>query len=539
MKVIKMCLPELKSNASKLVCYYLLAIANSLLLIFYTYLSGQMIDYLVNSLTEKTLLGICGVLAFVVVSSVIIGYFVSIVGARITSSISYGISNRAIRHLHESKLTLVLAEDSVSLSDKIINDSANMTEFCVNSMKSSLVNILNVIIPTMYLAWIDYKLLFLMASSLLAYVLIFKCFQKPLYRASLNYQNSSSEYLASMNNQVRFTRAVKVNALYDTFTVKLKKSFQSLYKNTLNITRVGYFFSGLDSILSRLMQVAIIFIGGLKLLKHEITVGDIIILMNFFGMAIGGFRYFLDLGKNYQESKVSCDRMMRIFGFGKETNGEITIDNLHTIEIEGISVDYGENRFGVSDFSEIFSTGNIYGIIGNNGSGKSTLLYGLLGLFIGDMAGTVKYNGIPIEKIDLRHFRRQQVSMLEQDDLVDSETINELIFSDTNSEERAEIDNLMRLFEIQDFISQNGNRTVGSTFSNISGGQRKKLLLIRALAKKSSLLILDEPTASLDYVTTQSLYRYLKNTKCDRIIILVSHDNTISSLCDTTFQLAI
>ncbi len=537
MKIFRFCKSELRQNIGQLSLFYLLTIVYSLLTLYYTYFTGAFLDKLVQISTVDSLIWICLFLVAICVISTCLGYFVSILSAKVTMRLGFAISKKVIEHLHRARLADIYDENSVSLTDKLTSDSNNVTSFCTNTIYSVLMNILFVIIPAFFLIKTDVRLAVVLVIVLLVYFVAYKRFRKPLYGVSLNYKNSTSEYMSDVNDQIKFIRHIKINSLYSNFISRLKKSFSILYDNTIRLNRVSSAFSGLDSFIMRVAQICIFLIGGYGVLNGSFTIGKIVIVMNFFNMTLNGVRYFFGLGKTYQETVVSYNRLKHYMDIESDRNGEILINQIRTVSLQNFGFSYGDDALILSNINCEFSQGYIYGIIGENGTGKSTLVYNLLGLFEGFYHGEIKYNNINICKLNMEKIRQQQISFLEQDDLLLSDTILDNLYNDNSDLDKKIVEEISSVLNISDFLKENQTRTVSSTFSNISGGQRKKIALIKTLAKDASLIILDEPTASLDANSISNLYEYLDTIKHSKIIIIISHDNQLSEICDNTIQL--
>lgn len=431
-----------------------------------------------------------------------------------------------------------MKHDSIVLADKVICDSNNITNFCTNTIQTSIMNLFFIIIPTIYIISSDAWLALVLGITICLYFIAYKKFEKPLFEATFNYKNDSTNYIAAMNEQIRFTRNIKINSKHREFIVKFYDSFDYLYKSRLKINKLSYFFSGFDVLIMRASQIIIFFIGGYKIISGNITVGEIIIIINFFNMILNGIRYFFDLGKGYQEALVSYSRLQELMNIKKDIEGICQIKGINSISFVNFGIFYGEGKAVIENFNKKLVKGKIYAIIGRNGIGKSSLLYGMLGIFNDEYLGKLFYNDVNMKEINMEILRKEEISMLEQDDLIESDTVNSVLYSNISEEKIIQTKKLIEIFKLNSFLHEHSCKKIGSTFINISGGERKKILLIRALIKDASLLILDEPTSSLDIDATEKLFKYLQFIKNDKIIIIVSHEERISEECDEVIQFA-
>ena len=189
------------------------------------------------------------------------------------------------------------------------------------------------------------------------------------------------------------------------------------------------------------------------------------------------------------------------------------------IKLEQLSLGY-EHHVVIDSLSLSIEEGDFICIVGPNGAGKSTLIKGILGL-ISPMKGKVVFHGLkqnyigymPQEvKVD-KHF---PASVYE---IVLSGTLNQSgFFSFYSKSQKEKADDCLKLLGI--FSLKN------KTFSDLSGGQRQKVLLARSLCASSKVLILDEPSNNLDHDSKQELYQILKNLNQNKgmTILMITHD---------------
>ncbi len=195
------------------------------------------------------------------------------------------------------------------------------------------------------------------------------------------------------------------------------------------------------------------------------------------------------------------------------------------IEVSNLTLGY-EGRKIIDKLSFDLYENDFLCVVGENGSGKSTLIKGILGL-IKPMNGKILYNNlkqknigyIPQETTVSKHF---PASVYE---IVLSGTLNSVgLLSFYNNEQKEKADNALKKLKIYNLKEK--------SFADLSGGQRQKVLIARALCATSKLLILDEPSNNLDYNSRKKLYEILKElNEIDGIsIIMVTHDLDHSNL---------
>jgi ATP-binding cassette subfamily C protein len=172
--------------------------------------------------------------------------------------------------------------------------------------------------------------------------------------------------------------------------------------------------------------------------------------------------------------------------------------------------------------------------MGENGSGKTSFVKTLVGLNMDKFEGEIFYDDIPIQEVDHWFLRNRLISYVEQDvNLISGSYFENIVVGqETYDEER--LTQLLNLFGISpdEDVHDLLNRPVVVGEEKISGGEKRKISIIRGLLKDPDLLILDESEADLDGYSRANLLDYLLTTKSDRITIIISHEKTIQSLAD-------
>jgi ABC-type bacteriocin/lantibiotic exporters, contain an N-terminal double-glycine peptidase domain len=114
-------------------------------------------------------------------------------------------------------------------------------------------------------------------------------------------------------------------------------------------------------------------------------------------MIISSATYFLNLAGNYQETKISVERINKIKNAESEIFGEIHLNSINKIQVKDFSIKYGE-KIIINNFNVELEKGKIYAILGANGAGKTTLVNSIVGLYSDLYDGEILFDGISIKK---------------------------------------------------------------------------------------------------------------------------------------------
>ena len=190
------------------------------------------------------------------------------------------------------------------------------------------------------------------------------------------------------------------------------------------------------------------------------------------------------------------------------------------------------------DFSLTLSGREKVGVMGESGVGKSTVLRLLL-RFWNPQQGQITINGIPIQEISLNELR-QRVALLEQETFLTSGTLGENIALGKSDATREEIREAARQAGLADFIEtlpQGYDTPMGEMGARLSGGERQRVGIARVLLLNPDVIVMDEPTSSLDVLHEKELLQTLEEACRDKLLLLVSHRPSTLTGCGRIVRL--
>ena len=197
---------------------------------------------------------------------------------------------------------------------------------------------------------------------------------------------------------------------------------------------------------------------------------------------------------------------------------------IEEVTYDGVSFAYEADQPVLSDVSLTAKAGTITAIVGTTGAGKSTLMSLLLRLYDPD-AGTISVNGVPLTDLAIGSIRGNVAIALQQNVLF-ATTVAENIGYATVGVTRERIREAARVCCADDFIAEmaNGYDTeLGERGGKLSSGQRQRLSIARAVVRDTPILILDEPTASLDAETEHEVLANLADWGRERVLFVITH----------------
>jgi len=295
----------------------------------------------------------------------------------------------------------------------------------------------------------------------------------------------------------------------------------------IKLIRVLSFIQGtfINAIRSTLLLVMLWFI-----FRQFITVGEFFSLYIYSFFVFNPLSEFGNVSSQFQEAKASTERLQEILKTPKEEipASPQRIQGLTSIQFKDVYFSYNDiNTPSVKDVSMEIKQGETVAFVGPSGSGKSTMVKLLVGLYRSTQ-GNLLFNGIPVHELDIQDFRKR-IGFVSQETQLFQGTIREnLLFVRPEATDEECIDAL-RSASALEIIERGGkglDTRIGEGGIKISGGERQRLAIARALLRKPELIIFDEATSSLDSITEKEITRTIQNiekTQPNLITILVAH----------------
>ena len=308
----------------------------------------------------------------------------------------------------------------------------------------------------------------------------------------------------------------------------------NLYAKSAKMTYNPPAFIKINSVIS----LAISLVGTIVMygasLKSGISVSDYYAFNTAYGMVSGAFMSLAGIALTVAQIKPILTMVKPFFDALPEvSDGKQVLSRLSGgIELNNVSFRYSENMPNViDDLSLKIRPGQYVAIVGKTGCGKSTLMRLMLG-FERPQKGAIYYDGKDLERIDLRSLRRRigtvmQNGKLFQGDIYSNIVISAPWLSQNDAWEAAEIagiaDDIRKM-------PMGMNTIISEGSGGISGGQRQRLMIARAVAPKPKILMFDEATSALDNLTQKKVSESLDALKCTRIVI--AHRLSTIKQCD-------
>ena len=442
-----------------------------------------------------------------------------------------------------NKLIFFKKENTSVLVRNLTSEVSFMLSRVLNPVMSLFVSLIVILFFIIYLFIYDAKifLILLILVVLLFFTMKFLTY-KILTRTSFSQQLNDGEWIKHIQQIFGAIKEIKLvqktNEFLNIAMHTAIKSNQAHTKNTYLplLTKNALEFLGL------LVLILAIFLS----LITDIDKVETIKLISVFGFAL--FRMLPIINKIFMSLQALTTGSVNIVNYMDIINDNSYLDetnnnlrssqvNFENIELKDIYVSYGKK---ILDFSEFkIKKGDFIGIKGVTGSGKSTFLEILMGLSTPDK-GSILIDGISVQ--DIKNNWYNSISYVPQDIYLLDDTIkkNIIFYRDELTNDNNKFIDAINISEIGEFINnlKKGHQTIiGERGTRISGGQKQRLGLARAMYDPKPLIILDEATSSLDSDTELKIINNIMRISKNYTIIMVAHRESSLMHCSKVYNL--
>jgi ATP-binding cassette, subfamily B, bacterial len=422
---------------------------------------------------------------------------------------------------------------------KVKSDTEKFVNLFITLIFQSIIGIIFVFIYAISIHWLLGPL-YLATIPIIAGISSF--LGKKIKTISRQIIGETTALAGATTESLRNIELVKSLGLIEQEEKRLNKTTLKILGLELRKVRFVRSLSFIQGSTVHLVRTALVFTLYCFVFGGIIKVGDLITLM-FFSFFI--FNPLQELGNViavYNETKVSMDNFARLMNARSEDVPlkPSILGEISEVMFKNVSFGHNENGYAVSDINIRISRGETIAFVGPSGSGKTTLVKLLLGLYKPNK-GQVLYNNIESTKINLTELR-MQLGLVSQDSQLFSGTIRDnLLFVKPQATDE-EILSVLKKAACQNILNRaiNGlNTTIGEGGIKLSGGEKQRLSIARALLRNPKLLIFDEATSALDSITEEEIsqtIRELSATK-SQITILIAHRLSTIMHADTIYVL--
>jgi ABC-type multidrug transport system fused ATPase/permease subunit len=362
----------------------------------------------------------------------------------------------------------------------------------------------------------------------------------PFLYLCLRYYTST---LVAREERVKELESKLLERLYETFgAMRLVKSFAREPHELQRYAQAGArtmaariaitwqqsAFSVVVSTITILGTALVVIVGGRLVMSGALTVGRLYVVINYLAAVYGPLSAIAHTTGNLQGALAGAKRVRAMFALIPETvespdavpasavKGDVRFENVGFVYPDGTSV--------LHDITFSARPGEMVALVGLTGAGKTTLV-SLIPRFYDATAGLVLVDGVDVRRYRVRELR-EKIGIVLQDPVLFSGTIADNLRYGRLDATAAEIEQAARAAHAHEFVShlaKGYDTEVAEAGGGLSGGERQRLSVARAILKNAPILILDEPTSSLDAISEEIVFAALRRLRTGRTTIVIAH----------------
>ena len=417
------------------------------------------------------------------------------------------------------------------------------------TIKNILTSVSLSLIMDIVLATVSAFILYVMNQTLFVVILVLTIisaaliyiFKGPYKKINLEQMEAGARLNSQIIESLKGIETVKIHAAEDNSIEKLEieyiRNLRIAFKEGV-LSNVQESISGAVSTIGNLV---LMYIGARMIMNNDITLGSLMAFSTLAGYFMDPIGRLISLQLSIQEASISLKRISEIYEVEKEQDendlDKIKIDKINgDIELENITFRYGSRSPVLKDVTIKIPEGKKVALVGVSGSGKTTISKLLLKYYKPE-EGQINISGYNIDELDIYNLRENICYVPQNVELFSGSIKDNITLGKTNAsyeEIKAACENAGCREFIEKLPGKYGT-FLEESGGGLSGGEKQRIALARALVKKPSFLILDEATSNLDFISEAKIFNTLFKKGKNITMLMIAHRLSTIRSCDIIY----
>jgi len=462
----------------------------------------------------------------------LLALLISIAQGRINSSVSaeiiYDLKSEVFYAMQRLSLSFFSNKQTGNLMTRINNDAHHLQYFFHDGLPYFVVNLVTIAGIAAAMIALDWRLalLVLLPAPAIVYVLQ-RVFPRLWSLFSRRFRRRSAMN-SLLNDVLTGRRVVKAFGKEESEIARFSTTNDGVFRVNVD---AGRFVGTVFPLVHFVMGIGGLMVwgyGGLQVAKGIMTFGTLITFTGYIGMIYGPLEFMTQIVDWWSSCMNSAQRIFEVLDAVPdvaESPNPVRMERIRgAIELKGVTFSYEPNKPVLQDINLTIEAGEMVGLVGHSGAGKSTLTNIITRLYDVE-EGSVLIDGVNVRDIAIRDLR-SQIGMVLQDVFLFTGTIAENIAYAKPGATMTEIIRAAKAANAHDFIVKlpDGYDTViGKHGHDLSGGEKQRLSIARAILHDPRILILDEATSSVDVETERLIQEALERLVSGRTTLAIAH----------------
>ena len=452
------------------------------------------------------------------------GYIMARIGQRVT----YGLRNEVYTHLHALSLSYYNKNETGRIMASVTQDVGRLQDFISDGLQEALRDVLTLVIICIILFSLNPGLaaFVLLPTPLLVWATL--RFGKRLHAIYRPLWHRWAGLSALLADTIPGVRVVKAFAQEQREVGKFKGRSLDLLRGELRVAWMRSLFGPVMAFITSIGTIIIWWVGGRDILAGELTLGAFVAFNNYMYRFYGPVESLCRLNHRFQRAATSAERVFEVLDTHPEVidqPGAMTMPPIEgRVEFRGVHFGYEEDKPVIEDLNFVVEPGEMIGLAGHSGAGKSTLI-NLICRFYEPQEGAILIDGHDARQVNLKSLR-EQIGVVLQDPFLFNGTVADNIAYGHPESSLEQIVAAAKAANAHDFImnmADGYDTLVGERGTRVSGGERQRLSIARAILRDPRILILDEATSNVDTETESQIQEALERLIQGRTTFAIAH----------------
>lgn len=452
----------------------------------------------------------------------------NLVNVNFSARLIYSIKTTVFSAMQKLSLSFFMDKQTGTLMTRINSDASEMHYFFVDGLSYIVTSVLKVVLASVFMLILDWKLTLLCYIPVL--IIVFYLRRKFDVLGKLNWRRfrRRSALNSLISDSVKGTRVIKAFGReeaeirrFDRVNTGFKNIETDFHKQISTLIPI-------NSLVINAGGIIIWAFGGAQILGGDLQYGILMTFINYINMIYQPISSLPDVINWWAQCMTSAQRIFEIMDTPvevKEPEHPVIREEMKgDISLKDVSFGYDINNHVLKHITFDIPAGAMVGVVGHSGAGKSTLV-NLISRFYDVNEGSIEIDGVNVKDYSFRYLR-ENIGIVSQDIYVFNGTVADNISYAKPGGSRDDVVRAAKIANAHDFIEKlpDGYDTiVGPGGCDLSGGEKQRLSIARAIYQNPRILILDEATASLDTETERLIQEGLESLIVGRTTIAIAH----------------
>jgi subfamily B ATP-binding cassette protein MsbA len=445
------------------------------------------------------------------------------IGLRIVTNLR----NQLYEQIQRQSLAFFTQHPTGLLMSRVTNDVTVMQSAASEAITSLIRDTFSIIFLVGLIFYTDWKLAFLAMIVFPATIYPISRFGKMMRKVTTSSQETMGTLSSLLQETIAGTRIVKAFGMENYESKRFASENERLFKLNMKSVSVQALSHPVMEFLGSIGIAAVIYYGGYNVMQGYSTVGTFTSFLAAVLLLYEPVKRLTNLNNTINQGIAGADRVFNIIDLVPDIQDKPEANDLppisRSIDIENVTFRY-EQAPVLQNINLSIKTGDVIAFVGMSGGGKTSLV-NLIPRFYDVSEGRILIDGRDIRDVTLKSLRSQIAIVTQQTILFNDSVRNNIAYGDINRTEN-DIINAAKAANAHDFIMKlpkGYDSNIGELGTKLSGGEKQRISIARALLKNAPILILDEATSSLDTEAEIEVQGALDNLMKGRTTLVIAH----------------